>query len=243
MWMSVESAEMAKHAINAFLANSIVFINEIATLCEAVGADAREVEQGLKSDERIGPRAYLGAGGPFAGGTLARDVMSLILKGAELGLSTPLIRSIRQSNEAHKAWPRQKLTSLFDTLEGKSVAVLGLTYKPGTNTLRRSAAVELCEWLSQAKAKVRAYDPVIARLPEGIAVEVTLCGSALDSVDGCDAVIVATEWPVFREFTAQDLATRMKTPIVLDPNRFLEKHLGAVPSLRYFTVGKPAGSA
>ena len=144
LWMSVESAEMTKHALNAFLANSIAFINEVATLSEAVGADAGQVAQGLKSDERIGPRAYLNPGGAFAGGTLARDVSFLSQQGRRVGIALPLLESIRTSNDLHKNWPRHRLKYLLGSLEGKTVSVLGLTYKAGTDTLRRSAAIELC---------------------------------------------------------------------------------------------------
>src|SRR5262249_28106337 len=112
-WMSVESAEMTKHALNAFLATSIVFANEVAVLCERVGADAREVERGLKSDGRIGPGAYLRAGSAFAGGTLARDVGYLTEIGDRDAVPTPVLSSVRLSNEAHQAWPRRRLREVF----------------------------------------------------------------------------------------------------------------------------------
>ncbi|MEK7383945.1 MAG: nucleotide sugar dehydrogenase, partial [Elusimicrobiota bacterium] len=151
-WMSVESAEMTKHAINSFLAASVVFANEIASLCEEVGADAKEVERGLKSESRIGPRAYLSPGGAFAGGTLARDVEFLKKIGAAKGLAVPLLGAIRPSNDRHKDWTRRKLARYFPSLSGVPVAVWGLTYKPGTDTLRRSLAVELCDWLLEQGA-------------------------------------------------------------------------------------------
>jgi UDPglucose 6-dehydrogenase len=239
VWMSVESAEMTKHALNAFLADSVAFANEIAALCEEVGADASEVEQGLKSDERIGPRAYLRAGGAFAGGTLARDVSFLNLRAKEANLPVPLLQSIRESNDLHKNWPRRKLESLLEKLATSTVAVLGLTYKPGTDTLRRSSAVELCRWLSSRQVVVRAYDPAVRRLPDELAAVITLHDSALDTLVGAHAVVLATECPEFREITAQDLTERMKTPLVLDANRFLEKTLSTDSAVHYVTVGKP----
>ena len=239
IWMSVESAEMTKHALNAFLANSISFINEIATLCEETGADAKEVERGLKTDERIGPRAYLGAGGPFAGGTLARDVSFLTQLALELGVSTPLLESIRRSNDIHKNWTRRKLGSVLGTLAGKTVAVLGLTYKPGTDTLRRSAAVELCIWLTERGANVKAFDPVVQRLPGDLEQRVRLCDSAVAALESSDVAVIATEWPELRDLTVKDLLETMKTPVVLDANRFLEKSLPVAPPLRYVAVGMP----
>jgi UDPglucose 6-dehydrogenase len=243
IWMSIESAEMTKHALNAFLANSIVFINEIAALCEQTGADAGQVSQGLKSDERIGPRAYLGAGGAFAGGTLARDVSFLTKAATELGLNAPLLHSIRESNDLHKNWPRRTLEFLLGSLERKTVAVLGLTYKPGTDTLRRSAAVELCVWLYGRQASVRAFDPAVKCLPEELGRHIQLQTSAIEALKGADAAVVATEWPDFRELRAADLIGGMKTPIVVDANRFLAKSLEGAPPLRYVAVGQPKEAA
>jgi UDPglucose 6-dehydrogenase len=243
IWMSVESAEMTKHALNAFLANSIAFINEIAAISEEVGADAKEVERGLKSDDRIGPRAYLGAGGPFAGGTLARDISFLTSAARSLGLPAPLLDSVRLSNDLHKEWPRRKLRSIFGTLSGRRVAVLGLTYKPGTNTLRRSAAVELCRWLAGEGVRVAAYDPASPELPADLRERLVLADSALDAITGCEAAVVATEWPEFRTIRAEDFVQRMTSPIVLDANRFLETSLAARPPIRFVTVGRPKESS
>src|SRR5205085_5897537 len=137
-WMSVESAEMTKHALNAFLATSVTFANELARLCEAVGADAKEVERGLKSEARIGPKAYLSPGSAFAGGTLSRDVRFLTGFGREHHLATPLLEGVMASNEVHKDWMRHKVSQLIGDAKDATVTVLGLTYKAGTDTLRRS---------------------------------------------------------------------------------------------------------
>jgi UDPglucose 6-dehydrogenase len=139
-WMSVESAEMTKHALNAFLATSVAFINEIATISERVGADAAEVARGLKTDIRIGARAYLSPGAAFAGGTLARDIVLLGRSAAELGVPLHLIRSVRESNEAHRQWALRRLESELGNLEGKTVAVWGLT-KLSPNAARTSVSL------------------------------------------------------------------------------------------------------
>ena len=144
LWMRPESAEMTKHGINAWLALSVTFANEIARLCEAVGADAREVERGLRSEPRIGQKAYIRPGAAFAGGTLARDVVALTQLAREHGEPAAIFPAILAGNEAHKDWALGRLRTLLDPLAGATVAVLGLTYKPGTDTLRRSGAVELC---------------------------------------------------------------------------------------------------
>jgi UDPglucose 6-dehydrogenase len=238
LWMSVESAEMTKHAINAFLATSVTFINEIAAVCEQVGADAAEVERGLKTDARIGPKAYLSPGGAFAGGTLARDVMYLGSLGGSLGVPVDLLSAVRSSNDRHRAWPERRLAQSLDGVRGRTVAVWGLTYKPGTDTLRRSSAVALCRWLNGEGAHVRAHDPAVRPsapdLPQGI----DLAASALDAVDGADALVVATAWPEYRAVAASDVKARMAGALVLDANRYLSATLGAEPGLHYVSVGR-----
>lgn len=235
-WMSVESAEMTKHALNAFLANSIAFINEIAGVAECVGADAKEIERGLKSDGRIGVRSYLSPGSPFGGGTLGRDVSFLAGLAAQANLAAPLLKSINASNDAHKEWTRRKLHQLLGELEGKTVAVLGLTYKPGTNTLRRSVAVELCGWLHARGAAVQAYDPAIRQLPPGLEGEIRLCKAIREALEGADAAVIATEWPEFKNISVADLQC-MRRQVVADPNRFLDPVVRQTKNLVYAAVG------
>lgn len=237
-WMSVESAEMTKHAVNAFLATSVAFINELAVLCERVGADAREVERGLKSESRIGPRAYVRPGGAFAGGTLARDVTFLLERGQSEQVPVHLFAGVLQSNEAHKQWARHRLRDAVSSLAGKTVAVLGLTYKPGTNTLRRSSAIEICRWLHTQGAIVIAYDPVISEIAAELLPVIRLCSTMEAAVRGAHAALIATEWPAFSALSADDVVRWMAQPLVLDPNGFLEKALGMDPRITYLTVGR-----
>jgi UDPglucose 6-dehydrogenase len=239
-WMSVESAEMTKHALNAFLATSVTFINEIAALCEQVGADATEVERGLKSEARIGPNAYLSPGGAFAGGTLARDVVFLWQLGQAHGVTTHLLSSVKTSNDAHRHWAEQHLDQQLGGVSGKTVAIWGLTYKPGTNTLRRSSAIELCQWLVDQGATVRAHDPAVRSLPADLVDRFVLAESALSAVQGASALVVATPWPEYREVAVGDVAARMARRLVLDANRFTGATLGAHGDIEYLSVGKTA---
>jgi UDPglucose 6-dehydrogenase len=236
-WMSVESAEMTKHAINAFLATSVAFMNELSTICEKVGADAKEVERGLKTESRIGRRAYLAPGAAIAGGTLARDLGFLADVGMRAGVPTPLVDGVCAANEAHKGWAGRQLLERLSDVNGKTVGVLGLTYKPGTDTLRRSAAVELCLWLSRQGAEVRAHDPAVTRLPDDLRDKICLAASPTDLLTGLDAVVVATEWPEYQQITADQVVEGMKRPLVVDPNRFLHASLGADPRVSYDAVG------
>jgi UDPglucose 6-dehydrogenase len=239
-WMSVESAEMTKHAINAFLATSVTFINELAGICEQVGADAKEVERGLKTESRIGPKAYLSPGAAFAGGTLARDIAFLTQIGAQKSVPVHLISGVHDSNNAHKKWPRRKLTELLGSIRNRCIAIWGLAYKPGTDTLRRSSSVELCEWLSMQGARVQAHDPAIKTMPSELHDKISLCASASDALRDADALVVATEWPDYRGIDVDSVLSSMKNAIVLDAGRFLSATLGADDRIEYVTVGKPS---
>jgi UDPglucose 6-dehydrogenase len=239
VWMSIESAEMTKHAINAFLATAVVFMNELATICEQVGADAKEVESGLKSETRIGPEAYLSPGGPFTGGTLARDVATLFDLGRELGVPVSLVSAVRQSNNEHRLWALRKLKDQVGPLSGKRIAILGLTYKPGTSTLRRSGAVELAQALRKEGAVAIGFDPAVGELPSDICEVLTLASSAAQAVAGVDAVVLFTLWPEFRTLDWTLLLTSMASPNVIDAGWFLAPLLKQRPDVRYAAVGLP----
>jgi UDPglucose 6-dehydrogenase len=243
-WMSVESAEMTKHAINGFLATSVAFANEIASICESVGADAKEVERGLKSDSRIGPRAYLAPGGPFAGGTLARDIVFLNRTASECGLTTPLLSSVLASNDCHKSWVKHKLCALFGRLSRVTVAVWGLAYKPGTDTLRGSVAVELCDWLISQGASINVHDALVKELPRHWRGAVERFEHPLAALRGAQALVVAADSPAYREISADQLRLDTDRLVVLDPDRVLQAVPRSEPgNLVYVAVGMPAREA
>lgn len=239
-WMSLESAEMTKHALNAFLAVSVTFINELARLCEEVGADAKQVERGLKSEGRIGPRAYLSPGAAFAGGTLARDLRFLVKRGRDVQVETPLLQGVLASNDIHKNWLHQRLTPILEGIENPLVAILGLTYKPGTSTLRRSAALELCRWLHDRGVRVRGHDPVVDSLPAEMDGVLELKPSPLDALNGAHAAVIATQWPNFYSLRPSDFSARMCQAYVIDPNHFLADVLGGDERIRYIATGRRA---
>jgi UDPglucose 6-dehydrogenase len=237
LFMRTESAEMVKHALNSFLASSVTLINEVARLCEQVGADAKEVSAGLKSDLRIGPRAYLSPGGPFAGGTLARDVVTLTRLGQEKQESLSLIPAIKQSNDFHRGWAFRKLQSRLGDLRGKTIAVLGLVYTPHTDTLRRSAAVELCRQLLAAGARVQAFDPAV-KSPSAELAGVVLAPDLSAALKSADAAVICTEWPQFRQAPWPDLSRLMRRALIVDANGFLSSSLSAVPGIELCCVGR-----
>jgi len=235
--VGVESAEMTKHALNAFLATSVVFANEIAAVAERVGADAREVEAGLKSDVRIGRRAYVRAGEAFAGGTLARDLGFLMALGDRFDVPPQQIAATRESNEAHKQWVDRSIARLLGAGSGARVALLGLTYKPGTDTLRSSTAVALAARLSASGHTVVAFDPAIRDDRPEIAGIVERVGSVEDALRDADVAVVMTPWPEFLEI-APGAWSAMRRRRLVDPQRFLEASAGAVVEA-YVAFGRP----
>ena len=237
-WMSVESAEMTKHAINAFLATSVTFANEVAALCECVGADAKEVERGLRTERRIGALAYVTPGGAFAGGTLARDVAYLQQIGASRDRPTLLMDGVRASNTAHRLWARRRLEIELGRACGVRVAIWGLTYKPGTDTLRRSASIELCQWLVRTGADVHVHDPVVGDLPRDLA-GIIRHAEPIETAAGARALVVGTDWPLYRQINLDRLAEVAPGLLVIDANRFLDKTVGNDPRFRLISVGQP----
>jgi UDPglucose 6-dehydrogenase len=260
LWMRVESAEMTKHALNGFLATSVAFMNEIAGVCETVGADATEVARALKSERRIGPGAYLQPGDAFAGGTLARDIGFLRELARRHDLPAHVFDGVGEGNEAHRLWTRRKLLAALcdpaagvqplaalceqavdvQPLAGRLVAVWGLTYKPGTDTLRRSNAVELCRWLTDAGARVRAHDPAVRALPADLALSVELCAEPLQAALEADALVVCTTWPDYRELAGEEIVAALgRRPLVLDPASWLHDALAERCEVEYLCVGTP----
>jgi len=236
VWMSVASAEMTKHAVNAFLATSVAFINELARICEVLGADAKEVERGLKSEARIGPRAYLSPGAAFAGGTLARDIGFLLELARTHDRPAHLFDGVRASNDCQKNWLRDQLAGVP---AGAVVAVLGLTYKPGTDTLRRSGSVELCRWLVARGVRVRAHDPAVKTAGDEL-VGVELAETPEAALRGADVGVLATPWPEYRSLTPAQVRGAMRRPRVIDPTHFLAARLAGESDISYVATGRAA---
>jgi UDPglucose 6-dehydrogenase len=238
LWTRVESAEMVKHALNSYLATCVTFTNEIATLCENVSADMSEVEAALRLDPRIGKRAYVRAGAAFGGGTLARDVQFLKAIAMQRNIRVPVLTGVLESNNLHKGWVVRHLRSQLGALAGKKVGVLGLAYKAGTNAIRRSVAIEIIEELVAGGADVTVFDPKVATLPGPLDSAVTVAHSADAVFESGEAVVLATEWPEFRELDYVALVPRMKQALLIDQNAFAANRLAALSGLNYIVAGK-----
>lgn len=229
IWMTIPSAEMTKHAVNTYLAMSICFANEIAKVCDNVGALSGEVELGLKSDNRIGQKAYVRAGDAYSGGTLARDVKSLQYITLEHAIESPLLDSISDSNECHKDWIGREITKRMN-VSGKTIMVFGLVYKEGTSTLRRSGPLELCDWLYKQQAIVYAHDPFIisdAGLPDYIQFVDDLNNMPKE----CDCVVILKDpYPLI---SLHMLDMMIGDALVIDPNGYLQPKKNG---RKYFSV-------
>lgn len=234
--VSIESAELIKHSINAFLALSITFINEISNIAERVGANAGEVSRGLKSESRIGNKAYLSPGTSYGGGTLARDINYLINISKKIDFKECIFSAIRESNNRHKYWILNTLLNIFkNNLDGIKVGVLGLSYKPGTNSIRRSTSVDLCVKLVSLGANLKIHDPMADFLPAQLGVK-CYSSSEINVIGGMDVVILATEWPQYKTISKEIFMENKKIPIIIDPKAFLVQLRGD-SRIPYFTIG------
>ncbi len=235
--MSVESAEMVKHALNSYLALNISFAIELGNICVITGADMVQVVEGLKSDERIGNNARIDPGLGFAGGTLGRDLKSLIKISQKNNYTPKLLRTIYQVNQDGLKNLIKKIRLIYPTLKNKKIGILGLTYKPNTNTLRRSFSLEIAKQLSAEKAKIYAFDPVIKSLDSKYNY-IKLATSIDDLLTGLDMLILMTEWNDFKKIDLNKASVRMQNKIVIDTKNFLNKTDYLSHGFKYFGVGR-----
>jgi UDPglucose 6-dehydrogenase len=234
---TVATAEMIKYASNAFLATKISFINEIANVCEAVGADVRAVADGMGLDHRIGPH-FLQAGIGYGGSCFPKDVQALKQLAGNSGYHFQLLNAVIEVNHLQKRRVVGKLQERLGRLRGKHIALLGLTFKPHTDDLREAASIVLASRLRAEGARVSAYDPMVAPGSHAdLFPGVEIATSALEALDGADATIVVTEWP---EFIALDWAVvreRMRGRHVIDGRNVLDAGLVAAAGLSYDGIG------
>ena len=233
----VASAEMIKLASNAFLATKISFINEIANVSEELGADVDEVARGMGLDERIGPQ-FLRAGIGYGGSCFPKDVSALKQLAGNSGYHIQLLSSVIEVNELQKRRTIGKLQKHLGSLVDKEIALLGVAFKPHTDDVREATALVLAHRLIGEGAHVRIYDPVALENAREMLGGATLAESAIDAIDGADAIVLVTEWPEFRELDWDDVKSRMRTPIVVDGRNFLDDEALRAAGFSYEGVGR-----
>lgn len=233
------SAEMIKYAANAFLAVKISFINEIAGLCDKVGADVTEVARGIGLDSRIGPR-FLSAGLGWGGSCFPKDTAALIAVASEYNYSLPIVQAAREVNTRQRLLIVEKLQSVLKVLRGRTIGVLGLAFKPNTDDVRESPAVELVRLLLERGAHIRAYDPVAVPGARQVLsnFEIDFVENPYEAADGADALILATEWEEYRSMNLQELAGRMCTPVLVDARNVFKPEEARLAGLTYLGVGR-----
>src|SRR6516165_8166098 len=246
VYTSRRTAELIKYAANAFLATKITFINEIADLCERAGADIQEVARGIGLDNRIGPK-FLHAGPGFGGSCLPKDVRALIKTAQDHDVPMRILEAVESVNETRKrAMARKVSISFAGVLRGKTVAVLGLTFKPNTDDVREAPSIPLITALQDMGAKVRVYDPAGMEQARQVLADVTYCRGPYDCVEEADAAVIVTEWEQFRALDMQRLRDLMACPVVVDLRNIyrpedMKKHRFAYTSVGRASTHQPIG--
>jgi len=244
----VASAEMIKLASNAFLATKISFVNEIANVCEEVGADVGEVARGMGLDQRIGP-AFLRAGIGYGGSCFPKDVSALKMLAGNSGYHFQLLGAVIEVNELQKRRVVGKLQKHLGSLAGKRVALLGLAFKPDTDDMREASSLVLAARLQGEGATVVAYDPVAVDAAQGLLDGVEFRASALEALEGADAAVLVTEWPEFAALDWRKAGERMTRPLLVDGRNFLDSAALREAGFEYEGIGRavessvPAGTA
>ena len=234
----LSSAEMIKYAANAFLATKISFINEVANICDRVGADVTQVAKGIGLDTRIGGK-FLNAGLGWGGSCFPKDVSALVHTAEDYGYDAQLMKAAISVNERQKMVTIEKLQQVLKILKGKTIGLLGLTFKPDTDDLRDAPALVLIENLARLGAKVKAYDPIISQsgMRHGIS-DVIVETDPERLADGCDALVIVTEWKEFENLNYAKMATFMNTPVLIDGRNFIDQAMVEAAGFRYVGIGR-----
>jgi UDPglucose 6-dehydrogenase len=237
---TLESAELIKYAANTFLATKITFINEIADLCEEVGADVQDIARGIGLDGRIG-RKFLHAGPGYGGSCFPKDTLALVRTAQEAGAPIKIVEAVVQANDERKsAMAAKVIKACGGSVKGKTVAVLGLTFKPNTDDMRDSPSLAIVPALQQAGARVRAFDPQGMKEAKHLLPGIDLCTDAYDALKGADAVVIVTEWNEFRQLDFARARTLMKAPVMVDLRNIYDPAELAAAGFDYWSVGRRA---
>src|SRR6202162_6072551 len=237
---SAKSAELIKHASNAFLAMKISFVNAVASICESVGADVQQVCQGIGTDSRIGPR-FLNPGIGYGGSCFPKDLMAFRSVARECGYDFRLLDEVMRINEEQRQRFLRKVRTALWTLRGKRLGVLGLAFKGGTDDIRESPDILLVQALLQEGCKITAYDPAaMERTQEVISSNLKFANSAYEAARGADALLILTEWEEFANLDLDRLNRELKYPIVIDGRNLYDPEVMAANGFTYYSVGRAA---
>lgn len=237
LFTDIKTAELIKYASNTFLAVKISFINEIANLCEKLGADVRLVSKGMGLDKRIG-KEFLKAGVGYGGSCFPKDVMALIYTAKEKGIDLKIANAAEEVNDLQKKLIVIKAEKLLGNLKGKKIALLGLAFKPNTDDIREAASLTIIEELLKSKAKVSAFDPLAMKYVKEKFPQITYCDYVYDCVKDADALFLVTEWPEFAELDFVKIKNVMAQPIIFDGRNFLNAEKLKELGFKYEGIGR-----
>ena len=234
---NVESSELIKYAANGFLATKISFINEVAVMCELLGADVQDVARGIGLDSRIGPK-FLQAGPGFGGSCFPKDTSAVADIARQYGYEFEIIEAVLRVNKNIKQRMVGKVVDALGDVRGKTVAILGLAFKPETDDMRDSPTIPLIKGLQEMGAVIRAYDPGAIENSKKIFENVTYCGDAYETADGADALVIATEWNEFRALKLERIKKLLKQPLIIDLRNVYDPQRMKAEGFTYISVGR-----
>jgi UDPglucose 6-dehydrogenase len=234
----LSSAEMIKYAANSFLATKISFINEVANICDRVGADVTQVARGIGLDSRIGGK-FLSAGLGWGGSCFPKDVSALVHTANDYNYESELLKAAINVNQRQRLLVLEKLQNELKILKGKTIGLLGLTFKPDTDDMRDAPALDLIEQLNRLGARVKAYDPIVSQsgLSHGLS-NVIIETNAEMLADGCDALVLVTDWKEFLKLDLQKIAKLMNHSLIIDGRNFLDREAVQAAGIRYIGMGR-----
>ena len=237
----LRTAEMIKYASNAFLATKISFMNELADLCECVGADVKEVAAGMGYDARIG-RHFLDAGLGWGGSCFPKDVKALAYMAKENGLTPRILDSVTDVNYSRRSEAVRRLDQMVGGLRGKTIGLFGLAFKPNTDDMREAPSIEIVDYLTKAGAKIRAYDPVAMDVARPILPAVDMFKDPYEMAKGCDAVMIITEWNEFKQLDLDQLKSALNSPVIFDGRNIYDPRLMREEGFKYQSIGRSVGA-
>ncbi len=231
-----ESSELIKYAANAFLATKITFINEMADICEEVGADVQDVARGIGLDGRIGAK-FLHAGPGFGGSCFPKDTLALLQTSKQFGVPTRIVGAVVEVNDSRKLAMAAKVEKAFGSVDGKTIAVLGLAFKPNTDDMRDAPSLVIVPELRRKGARIRGYDPEATHEARKL-LEIDFCKDAYEALEGADGVVILTEWNEFRALDLPRVKKLLKTPLMVDLRNIYRPAQMAQAGFRYVSVGR-----
>ncbi|HXO00551.1 MAG TPA: UDP-glucose/GDP-mannose dehydrogenase family protein [Stellaceae bacterium] len=238
VFTTIETAELIKYAANAFLATKVTFINQVADLCEAVGADVQDVARGIGLDGRIG-RKFLHAGPGFGGSCFPKDCAALVRTAEEAGSPLTMIERVLEINDSRKRGMAERIAAVCGgDVAGKAIAVLGLTFKPNTDDMRESPSLSILPPLVEAGATIRAFDPEGMTEAKKLLPDLDYCSDAYQAIEGADALVLLTEWNEFRALDLARVKSLLRTPVVVDLRNIYQPQEMAEAGLTYHSIGR-----